>query len=251
MKHKILVILLSIAATSGAWAQSLFDQAGDAYNQQRYADAVALYDQVEEQEGVSAELYYNRGNAYYKMQKYPSAILNYERALRLSPGDDDIEYNLSLANKMIVDKISPLDQTFIQAWSGAVRDWFHSNTWAVIGIVTFMIFIIAFLFYIFTDEERMRIKKTGFYIALPMLVISVIANVCAYTQHKRAVSQEEAIIVAAQVSVKDSYSSSANEVMLLHEGVKVKLTDKLNDWIEVTTADGNHGWIHESAVEII
>lgn len=251
MKYKILVILLTIATTSGAWAQSLFDKAGEAYRQQRYADAVALYDQVEKEEGVSAELYYNRGNAYYKMQSYPSAILNYERALRLSPGNDDIEYNLGLANSKIIDKISPLDKTFIQAWSEAVRDWFNSNTWAVIGIVTFMIFIVGFLLYIFTGEDRMRIKKIGFYLALPMIVISVIANICAYAQHKRATSEEEAIVFAPQVSVKASPSSGAGEVMILHEGVKVELTDKVNTWIEISTADGNKGWIPVSAVEII
>lgn len=240
-----------LVITTTAAAQSLFDKAGEAYRQQRYADAVALYDSVEQELGVSAELYYNRGNAYYKMQKYPSAILNYERALILAPGNDDIEYNLSLANGKIVDKIYPVDQTFIAAWSEAVRDWFSSNTWAVIGIVTFIFFIIGLLFYIFTDEERIRYKKIGFYLALPMIVVSVIANMCAYAQHQRAVARDMAVVFAPEVSVKASPSSGANEVMVLHEGVKVELTDKVNSWIEVTTADGNHGWIPLSAVEII
>ncbi len=251
MKHKILILIMLLAVANSTMAQSLFQQAGQAYNQQRYAEAVSLYDRVEEEEGVSANLYYNRGNAYFKMQKYAHAILNYERALLLSPGNDDIEHNLALANNKIVDKISPIDQTFIAAWSESVRDWFTSNTWAVIGIVSFIIFIIGLSVYIFTDEYRMRMKKIGFFVALPMIIISVIANVCAYSQYTKTVSKEMAIIFAQEISVKESPSSGAKETILLHEGAKVKITDKVNSWVEVYTADGNHGWIPLTAVEII
>ena len=137
MKHKILSLLvLCVIALSGA-AQTTFEQAGAMYNAQRYADAVALYDSIEVSEGVSPELYYNRGNAYYKMGKYAPAIINYERALLLDPGNANAKYNLELVNTKITDKIEQTGTFFINVWAEDVRDWFPSNTWAVIAVVTF------------------------------------------------------------------------------------------------------------------
>ena len=143
MKHKIITLLIISLASLMAMAQTPAERAAAVYNAQRYADAVALYDSIEVAQGVSPELYYNRGNAYYKMGKYAPAILNYERALLLSPGNPDIKYNLALVNTKITDKIEVTGTFFINVWAESVRDWFTSNTWAVIAVVAFLLFKIG------------------------------------------------------------------------------------------------------------
>lgn len=251
MKTKILSTLFIIFATIVVSAQTPFERAGAAYNAQRYADAVAMYDSIEVAEGVSAQLYYNRGNAYYKMGKYAPAILNYERALLLAPGNPDIRYNLSLANTKITDKIEVTGTFFINVWAQSVRDWFGSNTWAVIGVVSFLLFIMGLTIYIFATIDRMALKKTGFFIALPMFIISVIANACAIAQSNRSSMHNEAIIYTEEVSVKSSPAESGTELFILHEGTKVTLLESVGDWVEVRISDGNQGWLPMRCVEVI
>ena len=187
-----------------AMAQTPAERAAAVYNAQRYADAVALYDSIEVAQGVSPELYYNRGNAYYKMGKYAPAILNYERALLLSPGNPDIKYNLALVNTKITDKIEVTGTFFINVWAESLRDWFTSNTWAIIAVVAFLLFMVGLVVYLFTDTERMRLKKIGFFTALPMLIVTAIALASAIAQNNRLNSHNEAIVFAREVPVKSA-----------------------------------------------
>lgn len=251
MKRYIYWLMLLMFATTGAMAQTTFERAGAAYSAQRYADAVALYDSVEVEKGVSAELYYNRGNAFYKMGKYAPAILNYERALLLDPGNPDIRYNIALANTKITDKIEVTGTFFINVWAREVRDWFDSNTWATIAVVAFLLFMVALVLYLFTDVDRMRLKKIGFFVALPMFVVSAIAVACAVTQNNRMNAHNEAIVFAPEVSVKSAPADSGTELFVLHEGTKVYIQEHMGDWVEVTISDGNRGWMPLSSVEVI
>ena len=251
MKHKIIsLFILSLIALS-AMGQTLSERSAAVYNAQRYADAVALYDSIEVAEGVSPELYYNRGNAYYKMGKYAPAILNYERALLLSPGNPDIKYNLELANTKIADKIEVTGTFFINVWAEDVRDWFNSNTWAVIAVVAFLLFMVGLVVYLFADIERMRLKKIGFFTALPMFIVTVVALACAITQNNRINAHSEAIVFAHEVAVKSAPAESGTELFVLHEGTKVTLREQVGEWIEVTISDGSRGWMPVSAIEVI
>lgn len=249
-RHIILLLLIGMTATL-AVAQTAFERAGATYNAQRYADAVAMYDSIEVAEGVSAQLYFNRGNAYYKMGKYAPAILNYERALLLSPGNPDVRYNLTLANTKITDKIEVTGTFFINVWAEAVRDWFNSNTWATIAVVAFLLFIVGLVVYLFSGIDRLRLKKIGFFVALPMFIISAIAVACAVTQNNRCNAHNEAIVFAPEVSVKSAPAQSGTELFVLHEGTKVLLDEQVGDWVEVRISDGNRGWLPTSTIEII
>ena len=251
MKHKILSLFIMLTIAIAALSNTTFERAAAAYNAQRYADAVALYDSVEVADGVSLQLYYNRGNAYYKMGKYAPAILNYERALLLDPSNPDVRYNLELANTKITDKIEETGTFFINVWAQSVRDWFTSNTWAVIAIVSFILFILAFVVYLFVDSSYMRVRKIGFFIALPLFLISLVANFCAFSQNNRVSNRNQAIVFSQEVSVKSSPSESGTQLFLLHAGTKVTLMERVGEWTEVRISDGNRGWLPLSSIEII
>ncbi len=253
MKHNIFYFLVPVVISFAlsVSANTTFERAAAAYNAQRYADAVLLYDSVETVEGVSPQLYYNRGNAYYKMGKYAPAILNYERALMLDPSNRDVSYNLELVNTKIADKIEETGTFFVTVWAKAVRDWFTSNTWAIIGIISFLMFMIFFVIYLFVDSQYMRVRKWGFFIALPLLIISFVANACALAQSNRSQNRNQAIVFANEISVKSSPSDSGTQLFLLHAGTKVTLIETVGEWGEVRIADGNRGWLPLSAIEII
>ena len=248
-RRMIYLLLAAFAIAGGCKAQSAFQKAADAYGAQQYSVAIALYDSIEAHEGVSAQLYYNRGNAFYKLGQYAPAILNYERALLLNPGDEDTRANLELANSKITDKIEVADKFFITEWARTVRDWCSSNTWAVVGIVSFLLFIVGLYLYVFMSDIRLR--KTGFFVGLPMLFISIVANLCAVGQNNRRNAHDEAIVFASSVTVKSTPADSGTDLFILHEGTKVILQEQVGQWIEIRLADGNRGWLPVSAIEII
>ena len=183
------------------------------------------------------------------MGHYAAAILNYERALLLNPGDGDARANLQLANSKITDKIEPAGTFFITVWARGLRDCCSSNTWAVIGIGSFLLFLIGLYFYIFV--RNIKVKKAGFFVALPMLLISIVANACAIDQNQRRNAHDEAIVFAPTVTAKSTPADSGTDLFVLHEGTKVTLMEKVGDWIEVRIADGNRGWLPQSSIEVI
>lgn len=242
----IIITMLSVVVHAGA---ATLQEAADAYGAQKYKEAAAMYETIIAEQGKSPEVYYNLGNSYYKQKLYPQAILNYERALLLSPGDEDIRFNLELARNKITDKIDVVDRSILSVWGDTLRNLCSSDTWSIIAIITFILFVAGVYIYFFTGAVWLR--KTGFFGGLLLLVISITANCFAYRQKEKLLTRDEAIIISPSVTVKSSPSDSGTDLFILHEGTKVKITDKVGEWSEVRIEDGNTGWMQNSRMEII
>ena len=96
--------------------EELMKQANEAYQAKKYNEAVNLYLQIVNNGNEGAVLYYNLGNAYYKCKEPAKAVLWYERALRLSPNNEDIQHNIAFVNQSFVDKIDVLPSLFLVRW---------------------------------------------------------------------------------------------------------------------------------------
>ncbi len=248
MKNPYIVLLLMLMSFS-AYAQETLTQANEAYAQEDYATAAQLYEQTAQEVGVSPDLYYNLGNAYYKQREYAETILNYERALLLNPSHEDARFNLELANAQIVDKIESIDRFFLAVWLDNFRNMLSSNGWAIVGIITFLLFIVGAYFYLFT--HKVLIKKIGFFGGIVVLFISIVANCFSWGLNSKAQAHDQAIVFAATVSAKSTPAESGTDLFVLHEGTKVSVLDTVGEWIEVKLSDGNRGWLPASAIEII
>lgn len=247
---KIFLSLMMLVACAMVFAQgSLTDQAADAYKAGDYGKAVSLYEEIARTEGVSADLYYNLGNALFKERQYPMAILNYERALLINPGFQDARFNLELARLQTVDKIVPVHEFFLTAWFGAVRDQMSSNAWSYWGIGAFILFMAGAFLYIFTRKQFLR--KIGFFGGIAFLVICVFSNIFAFYQKEKLELREHAIVFTPTVTVKGSPADSGTELFVIHEGTKVKIRSTLGGWSEIEIADGNVGWLPSSSIEKI
>ena len=110
--------------------ESAFKEAEVAYKQENYARAIELYEALLKNSGDSYEIYYNLGNAYYKTNKIAPAILNYERALLLNPGDGDIRFNLAMSRLRTTDKIEPVGEFFWVKWFRTVRNVLNVDVWS-------------------------------------------------------------------------------------------------------------------------
>ena len=200
--------------------------------------------------GASAELYYNLGNAYYRTENITRAVLNYERALLLSPGDRDIRFNLQLAQSKTIDKIVPESEMFFITWYHSLVNLMSVDGWARMAVFSLALVIVLFLIYLFSEPVWLR--KVGFFGGMFLLVVFVLSNIFAWQQKQNLLFRKGAIVTSTSVTVKSTPAKNGTDLFILHEGTKVSITDgSMKDWKEIRLADGKEGWIESNKIEMI
>lgn len=223
--------------------------ANEAYNNGEYARAAELYELILGEQMHSAELYFNLGNAYYKQEMLGKAIVNYNRALRLSPTDEDILHNLEYATQVTKDNIEEIPTFFLITWVRDVRNLMGCNAWTIISLLMLALALLAMLVYLLA--ERMSLRKSGFYCMCVAALIFTVSTIFAYQTHQALVNSNEAVIMSSAVPVKSSPDRAATDLFVVHEGTKLSIGERIDGWVEIRIADGRKGWIETSRIEII
>lgn len=225
-------------------------EADSAYINNDFENAANLYESILKNKGESADIYYNLGNSYYKVNNIAKAVLNYERALLLNPGDGDIRFNLELARSKTVDKVTPTSKMFFITWTQSLINSMSERAWGKTGILAFILTILMLALFIF--GKRIILKKIGFISAIGFFAVCILANIFAAEQKSEMVNHDNAIIMAPSVTVKSTPNESGTELFILHEGRKVMIKDNsMKDWKEIKLEDGNVGWVPTNVIEII
>lgn len=225
-------------------------EADSAYIRDDYASAIQLYESLLKDKGESAEIYYNLGNSYYKSNNIAKAVLNYERALLLQPGDNDIRFNLDMARSKTVDKVEPVNEVFLVTWIKSLINIMGVDAWAKYAIVSFLLFISMLIAFIFS--KRTIIKKLGFIFSIIFLILTISINIFADQQKNSLINRTNAIIISPSVTVKSTPNESGTDIFILHEGRKVSIKDdSMKEWKEIKLEDGNVGWVPANVIEII
>ena len=227
----------------------LWDKANTAYINNDFPTAISLYETILASGRQSDKLFYNLGNAYFKEQKIGRAILNYNRALRLNPGNEDIRYNLQVAEKMTKDHIDAVPEFFVKTWFRDLRNLLSSTTWAVLSLVFLTLMLGSALFYLLS--RRLSRRKTGFYGTVLTFLLLLLTLGFASIDRTEAIDRTSAIVLREAVAVKSSPDQNSTDLFILHEGTKVEISDRLNDWCEITIADGKKGWMECAKLETI
>ena len=250
----LLILSLGLATTASAQKTTIPEHAtkamaDSAYVRQQYQQAIADYEALLKK-GVSADIYYNLGNAYYRTENITRAVINYERALLLSPGDRDIRFNLQLARSKTIDKITPESEMFFVTWYRSLVNIMSVDGWATMSLVSLALAIMLALCYLFT--ARVWMQKTGFFGSFAMIVIFGLSNLFAWQQKDQLVNRTGAIVISPAAAVKSTPANGGTDLFIIHEGTKVEITDSsMKEWKEVRIADGKEGWIKTSMIEMI
>ena len=224
-------------------------EADSAYVHGNFQQAIKDYESLLKQ-GASAELYYNLGNAYYRTENITRAVLNYERALLLSPGDADIRFNLQIARSKTIDKIVPESEMFFVTWYRSLVNIMSVDGWGRMALVSLALVIVLFLVYLFS--ARVWMQKLGFFGGGALLLVFVLSNIFAWQQSQNLLHRKGAIIIAPSVAVKSTPAQNGTDLFILHEGTKVVITDgSMKDWLEIRLADGKKGWLESKKIELI
>lgn len=234
------------AQTSVESAKKTIETANILYNQASYDTAVHLYEQVLAAGYESDWLYYNLGNAYYKLRDLPSAILYYEKASKLNPNDEDIKKNLEIANSQIIDKIEPLPQLFLKNWWNAFYTMVNADTWAWISMSFFAILLVMLFLFLTTSHG---LKKFSFFMGLLSLLFTLAAFGLASQKYYYTQQTNEAIIFTPTITVKSSPGATSVDLFVLHAGTKVRLLDKTVGWNKIRIANGSVGWLPDESMK--
>ncbi|MDY8138767.1 tetratricopeptide repeat protein [Aquimarina sp. 2201CG5-10] len=244
MKNILQIIVLLTSVVTLAQQDNTFKKASDLYNQEKYQEAIDAYKSILDAGQESASLYYNLGNANYKLSNIGSSIYYYEKALELNPNDEDIKNNLAFAQNATIDAIDVIPEGVISGIIKRFTNLFTYDGWAWVSVICVLLFVVLFIMYY---TAQVSSKKRLFFIGSWLILIIGLSSVFfAFRQFNFIQNNQYAIIFAQETVIKSEPNLRSEEVFELHEGTKVQVTETVNDWKKIKLADGKIGWIPAS-----
>ena len=257
MKQFVITILLVVLALPVMAGDNPFiGRANQAYKQELYNEALKLYLQEADRTGVSSSLYCNIGDTYYRLKDNVHAVLYYERALLLDPSNSDARFNLEFVRSKMQLPDDAGDSWFSN-WVDQTVSRLSSNTWAIIAIITFLLFLAGVAAYLFVDNVLVR--KIGFFGGAVVLLASILANLAAFHVYHKATDGNVAIVMPESVTLSTAPREPRDkeeEAFTLQQGTRVEIVDSIADkshgkWLQVSTAGGHKAWLKAEAIEVI
>lgn len=244
----ILIVLLSFT-TIEAQNSTLFEQGNALYNEGKYAEAIDKYMSVLETDVHSAELYYNLGNAHYRLNNVAPSIYYFEKALLLNPKDKDIKNNLAFANNMTIDAIDNIPEVGFSKLIKNMTNTFSFDMWAKMAVLLAFVYVVLVLMYYFSYASGK--KRIAFVTSVVCLLSLCIALAFAFNKFELDKKDNPAIVFAQESQVKTEPNLRSEEAFRLHEGTKVQVIDTVNNWKKVKLLDGKTGWIDSEDIKLL
>ncbi|PKL90307.1 MAG: hypothetical protein CVV23_00185 [Ignavibacteriae bacterium HGW-Ignavibacteriae-2] len=249
LKKIILLSTFILYSVSSAQVENLMEKANKHYQEEQFNEAIVEYNKIIDQGYVSDALFYNLGNSYFRINQLGYAILNYERGLKLSPNDDDLKYNLEIANARTVDKIKNVPKLFITEWWELLLTSLSINGWSVLVSLSFITLLLSLTFY-FVGKSG-RIQRIGFMSGSISFAVFVLFIIILFSVYNREMSTDYGVVIKTEVSAKQTPDQKSSDVFIIHEGLKFELEDKVNDWSKIRLSDGKVGWLPNNSFEKI
>ena len=244
---KLLFLLFLVTLPVTAQNESLFEKGNTAYNEGNYEIAIDNYEQVLDNGETSAALYYNLANSYYKLNNLASSIYYYEKALQLNPNDEDIRNNLAIAQNLVIDDVSAEEPSgLFGIWQNSVSI-FSFNGWGWAAIIFSFLFATLFVVYYFSNKTL--IKRIMFSGSMLFIFLAFISLIFAFQQKSRISNNDYAIIFSQEAPVRNEPTLRSSESFYLHEGTKIKVIERYQDWIKFELPNGLQGWMDKKEVK--
>jgi len=245
----IFYLLIILSSLAKADSNSIMQTANEYYKNNRYQLAIEEYNKLLLDGFEGTSLYYNLGNAHYRLGKVGYAILYFQKALKLSPNDEDVKHNLALAKLNLKDKVDTLPPFFIfNLWEGLLAS-FSVTGWTIIVYIVFILFLIVTVSYFFS--RNVTEQRISFFSGAGLTIALVFAIILLVVKMNKEYNVKDGIIVETAVVVKSSPDFSSKDSFQIHEGLKVRVEDHVDDWVKIRLNDGKIGWINEKSIGII
>ena len=248
MKRIIYILTFFVSTISFAQGNNaLFEQGNTLYNDGKYIEAIDKYTAILDTGNHSASLYFNLGNAHYKLNHIAPSIYYYEKALQLSPNDQEIKNNMVFAKNMTIDAVDTVPEAGFSKIINNVTNFMSFEDWAKLAVVSVMLFVILFLIYYFAySSSRKRLAFIGSTVSLFLLMVTLSFAFQKYSLDKK---DKPAIIFVQEAQIKSEPNLRSEESFKLHEGTKVQILDTVNNWKKIKLTDGKTGWISNEDIK--
>jgi len=211
-------------------------RANDLYANNNYQEAADIYESIHQAGLKNGYLYYNLGNTYIRLGKTGSAILNYIRAYKLIPRDENLQANLNFAIQQTRDKIPLPEQSSLSTLFFWVNDLSLSENLKMIFSVNIIFWLTLIAWFYFRSKTFRLIRNLFFYILL-FGIVSVIVKL------NLEIGSKTGVVIVNKVSVKSGLDSSNATLFELHEGALVKITEERKNWFEIRLNEKQKGWV--------
>lgn len=239
---KLLYILLFFSQVIVAQSQNeLFSKANNQYKEEKYQEALNTYDSIEKLGYISSELYFNKGNCYYKLNKVAPTIYNYEKALIINPLNEDARNNLLFAKRLTIDNIEELPKTIFDKLNQSIVKKLSYNQWAFLTVI--FCFLGSFLFLAFYFAKKSSIKRIYFVTSCFTFLLFITTFFITQNEYEESTTKVEAIVFAQEAIIKNAPTQNSDDIFTLHEGTKVLVLDSVDNWKKIKLAEGKQGWI--------
>jgi len=249
----LIIFVITIISAPFLFSQenpaTLIKKGNELYQKKEFTKAVEVYKKIIELGYKSSDVYFNLGNTFYRLRNTPEAIYWYESAKKLNPDDEDIDYNLRIANIRVVDKFDAVPQFFITQWYFNLLNYYSSNQWALYSVIASWLTFVALGLFIFI--WHIGAKKILFMIAVLFFIFTIFSCILANQKYWQEQSNNSAIIFTSSVYVKSSPDDKSTDLFILHEGTKVRITDYVGNWYKIKLPNGTIGWLPKEATKVI
>ena len=229
--------------------ENIFSQANELYNKGSYIEAINNYKEIIKNDFHSAELYYNLGNAYYRLDSIASSVYYYEKALQLNPNDREIIDNLELINKTLVDEIDPITIPLIESILNSISNIFYFETWGYISIFFSFLIVALFLSYYFANSSR--VKRLTFVLLCISSIFMLVSLINGNKGYNNYINNKYAVIYSYETDLKTEPNYRSETLFMLHEGTKIQVLENYNNWIKIRLVNGQVGYIQLIDVKIL
>ena len=221
---------------------NLFKKGTEFYDSGNYQMAIAYFDSLISSGTISSEIHYNKGNCYFKLDSLALAIVEYERGLNINPKDLDIVYNLKICNDLIIDDINQLPELFYKQWFSNVFNTISIYNWQILIIISLILLIISLIATKIKTNNNLKIFNTFLSVIIAIsLTIYFIGN---FTEKNNI----QAIVKENVVNIRSAPSAESSVQFTIHSGTKVVIIDAVENWFNISIADGRKGWAQQTSV---
>ena len=242
----IIITLFSlyvVAAGEVPQKEDLFFSSNKAYKEDRFQEAIEGYEQLIRQGYRNGHLYYNLGNAYFRLNYLGQAILHYERAHLLIPRNADLNFNLDYARDQTKDAINTstnfMSMTLFWLDSLSLNELFWG--FAITNGLFWFALIIRFI----------HQSEWIYYLTLFILIVWLVSGISYGSKWYQLKNDTRAVIIAQEVNVLAGPDARDTILFKLHEGTIVYHERQEDGWTLVHLPDKKRGWVSAEAIETI
>ena len=241
----LLASLVSLEAQESS--ESLFNKGNTAYNEAKYSQAAELYEQIIKNGEHSAELYYNLGNAYYRLNQVAESIYFFEKAKQLAPENQDIKINSSFAQNMTIDAIEPLPQSQLAQIRNIFFELLSIDSRSKVALTFLWLFVILFLGYLFA--QTVGLKRSLFFLSVASLIFFTCSVLVTFLKDTEVKQNRYSILFSKQMDTWSEPNQQGDLLFIIHEGTKVQVLDSIAEWQKIRIANGSEGWLKNAILK--